>query len=118
MKATLTFTPTGGVEGLYTEVIPLAELGTLHIERWTTIEFNNVTEKWEVKRVTDTGAVDPTVLFTHASRETCLHWEQGRFAEPESDSDSAANPSSQGNHTTYPVTNQTNEHQKSHEENI
>lgn len=80
MKATLTFTPAGSVEGLYTEAIPLATLGALHIERWTAIEFNNDTEQWEVKRVTQTGDIDPTVLFTHASRETCLRWEHGMFA--------------------------------------
>jgi hypothetical protein len=117
MKAVLNFTPAGNVEGLYTEVIPLAELGALHIERWTVIEFNNGTERWEVKRVTETGAVDPTVLFSHASRETCLRWEHGMFAESEGESGAAANhPSTLTGPVTSPVIN--NRHQESNEETI
>ena len=75
----LTFTPSGEVVGLYTEVIPLTELGTLHIERWTLLEFNNTTEEWEVKRLTKEGLPDPTVLFSHSSRQACLHWEHWQF---------------------------------------
>lgn len=83
---TLTFTPTGEVVGLYTEVIPLTELGSLHIERWTLLEFNNSTEEWEVKRLTRNGQTDPTVLFSHPSRQACLHWEHGQFnGEPDDD---------------------------------
>ena len=74
---TLTFTPEGTVVGLYTEIIPLNELGSLHIERWTVLEFNNASEEWEVKRLTREGHPDPTVLFSH--RQACLHWEQWQF---------------------------------------
>jgi hypothetical protein len=75
----LTFTPEGEVVGLYTEIIPLTELGTLHIERWTVLEFNNHEEEWEVRRMTKAGHPDPTVLFSHPSRQACLHWEQWQF---------------------------------------
>lgn len=76
MNATiLTVTPSGRVLGLYTEVIPLSELGALHIERLTTIEFNNATQEWEVKSTTMAEHTCP-VLFCHESRQRCLDWEQ------------------------------------------
>ena len=69
----LTFAPGGVVTGLYTETIPLGELGALHIERLTTIEFNDTTQKWEV---TDQQG---TRLFADQSRAVCLEWEHRHF---------------------------------------
>ena len=69
----LTFQPGGTVTGLYTEAIPLAALGALHIQRLTSIEFNDSTQQWEVK---DRAG---TLLFAHPSREQCLTWEHRRF---------------------------------------
>lgn len=89
----LTFTPTGEVVGLYTEVIPLTELGSLHIERWTVLEFNNSTEEWEVKRLTRDGLPDQTVLFSHPSRQACLHWERWLFDGGHVDDDLTYRPS-------------------------
>jgi hypothetical protein len=74
MKASvLTFKPDGIVVGLYTEAIPLTEIGALKINRLTAIEFNDSVQSWEVK---DRAG---TVLFSDASRERCLEWEHERF---------------------------------------
>ena len=70
MKTTLRFTPGGYIDCLHTEVIDLRALGRLHVARATDICFRDTTQEWEVHDA-DTG----TVLFTHSSREQCLHWE-------------------------------------------
>ena len=69
----LTVELTGIITGLYTEAIPLAELGALSIQRLTSIEFHDPTQQWEVKD--RAGAL----LFTHPSREQCLAWEHEHF---------------------------------------
>lgn len=67
----------GTVVGLYDETIDLAKIGDLHVERLTTIEFNNDRELWEVKNRKD------EVVYCHASRKACLTWEQDEFATKE-----------------------------------
>jgi uncharacterized protein (DUF1919 family) len=69
----LTIEPGGIVTGLYTETIPLGELGALHIERLTTIEFNEATQQWDVK---DRAGEQ---LFADPSRVRCLEWEHEHF---------------------------------------
>lgn len=71
--AVLTFRPDGDVTGLYTEAIPLTEIGSLRITRATSIEFNNNNQLWELK---DT---EGKVLFENQSRAVCLAWEQEHF---------------------------------------
>ena len=58
---------------LYTELIDLRQLGQLQITRATTIEFNHQASEWEVKDSQN------KLLFHHASRSTCLAWEQQHF---------------------------------------
>ncbi len=74
MIATLTFTPDGLGCGLYTEAIDLSRLGVLHIERATTIEFDNKDQKWRVRDASGRK------LFAAASRQQCLEWEQRHFS--------------------------------------
>jgi hypothetical protein len=68
--AAIIFTPDGLGHGLYTDAIPLGRIGNLHIERATTIEFDNQTQYWRV--------YDPAgfPLFNAPTRELCLEWEQ------------------------------------------
>ena len=73
MSAVLTFKPTGMVFGIYTEAIPLKEIGALKINRMTEIEFNNATQEWEAKDMAG------TVLFSHRSRQACVEWEHQEF---------------------------------------
>ena len=65
----LTVDPSGQALCLYSELIDLQSLGSLEVTRATTIEFNNQTQRWEVK--------DPrgTVLYFSRSRIACLAWE-------------------------------------------
>ena len=73
MLATLTFDNTGLGHGLYTEAIPLQQIGSLEITRATSIEFNHAGQQWEVKDL------EGTILFRNASRSICLAWEHQRF---------------------------------------
>jgi hypothetical protein len=69
----LTITSTGEITGLYTEIIPLTALGSLHVQRLSNVEFNDTAQHWEVK---DQAGV---VVFTHGSRQNCLEWEIQHF---------------------------------------
>ena len=69
----LTFDPDGRGHCLHTDAIPLQSLGTLTVQRATTIEFNASTQQWEVKDAA--GAI----LHSNPSRSCCLAWEMDRF---------------------------------------
>ena len=71
MRSTLRFHPGGHIDCLYTEAIDLHALGRLQVVRATDIRFNHQTQQWGVHDA-DTGKV----LFSHASRNQCLNWEQ------------------------------------------
>ena len=49
MNITISFTPEGTAQCLWTEALPLHQLGRLRITRASNIEFNNGTQHWEVK---------------------------------------------------------------------
>jgi len=68
----ITFAPDGTARGLWTEIVPLQELGRLDIERASTVEFQPSTQKWEVRL----ASRPDTVAFSHSSRQTCLEWER------------------------------------------
>ena len=70
MNIQVSFNPDGTAHCLWTEALPLHELGRLEIHRVTNIEFNNMTQQWEVK---DLGG---KVRFIAKSRAACLEWEQ------------------------------------------
>jgi len=69
VNATLHILPDGTVHGFYTEVINLTALGTLRVERASTIEFDNPAQVW---RVFDRRG---RCLHSSISREDCLRWE-------------------------------------------
>jgi hypothetical protein len=74
MSASVLTIQTGGiVTGLYTEAIPLTEIGALHVERLTSIEFNVKAQQWEVR---DRAG---SLLHANASRVACLEWEHRHF---------------------------------------
>jgi hypothetical protein len=72
MNITISFSPDGTAQCLWTEVLPLHELGRLEITRASNIEFNNATQQWEVKDRRRRGKV----RFISRSRSACLEWEQ------------------------------------------
>ncbi len=69
----LTFDEQGIGHGLYTELIPLQSIGTLQLERASTIEFNPTRQLWEVR---DTAN---QLLYADPSRTLCLQWEIEHF---------------------------------------
>lgn len=70
MNINIQFNPDGTALCLWTEALPLHELGRLEITRASAIEFNNATQQWEV--IDRKGRV----LFIARSRSACLEWEQ------------------------------------------
>jgi len=70
MNVQISFKPDGTAQCLWTEALPLHELGRLEIHRATNIEFNTTTQQWEVK---DRKG---RVRFFSKSRSACLEWEQ------------------------------------------
>ena len=73
ITAVLKFDSAGNMHGLYTEAIDLSSLGALEIVRASSIEFNNQSQQWEVK------SPEGELLFSHPSRQACLHWEHQYF---------------------------------------
>ena len=69
------FAPDGTGRCLWTEAVPLAELGRLEITRASTIEFSATCQQWEVRLASN----PETVAFSHPSRETCLEWERRKL---------------------------------------
>ena len=68
----ITFAPDGTARCLWTEAVPLHELGRLDIHRASTVEFEPLTQQWEVRLASE----PEVVAFSHPSRETCLEWER------------------------------------------
>jgi hypothetical protein len=61
----------GQVRCLYTDALPLAEIGQMEVRRASSIEYNNHTGMWEVVMASDPDHV----VFTHPSRAACVEWE-------------------------------------------
>ncbi len=76
MNINIQFNPNGTAHCLWTEAVPLHELGRLEITRASQIEFNNADQEWEV--IDGKGRV----RFIAKSRSACLEWEQ-RNLQPE-----------------------------------
>jgi hypothetical protein len=72
---TITFALDGTASCLWTEAVPLHELGRLEVHRASMVEFNGATQFWEVRLV----STPDTVAFANASREACLEWESRHF---------------------------------------
>lgn len=68
----ITFAADGIARCLWTEAVPLQELGMLDVQRASQIEFNPNDQVWEVRLFSNPGVV----AFSHSSRAICLHWER------------------------------------------
>ncbi len=66
----ITFAPDGTARCLWTETLPLHELGRLEVHRASTIEFDNNAQQWLVRDRHD------SVRFFSKSRAACLRWER------------------------------------------
>jgi hypothetical protein len=67
----ITFPEDGTATTLWTDHIPLADLGHCRVRRASWIDWNEHTQRWEVRF--DPHADDP--VFSDPSREVCLAWE-------------------------------------------
>jgi hypothetical protein len=70
MNTQISFKPDGTAQCLWTEALPLHELGRLEIHRATNIEFHNSMQHWDV--IDSKGKV----RFIAKSRSACLEGEQ------------------------------------------
>ena len=68
----ITFAADGTARCLWTEAVPLQELGRLQVDRASQVEFNSAAQMWEVRLASNPGVV----AFSHSSRAVCLHWER------------------------------------------
>lgn len=62
----------GTLRCLWNEDIPLAAIGSLTVERASTIEFDHQAQCWQV-------VIDGEAAYSHPSREACLAWEHQHF---------------------------------------
>jgi hypothetical protein len=69
-EISITIAPDGTVQCLWTEALPLRELGRLKLQRACSIEFDNPAQTW---RVFDRRG---RCVYCSPSRETCLAWER------------------------------------------
>jgi hypothetical protein len=60
----------GCVRALWTDAIPLRNLGPCTVERASTVDFNPTSQEWEVR-----VRADRPPLFCHPDRSRCLQWE-------------------------------------------
>ncbi|MGB8166153.1 MAG: hypothetical protein WCF18_01595 [Chthoniobacteraceae bacterium] len=67
----ITFPEDGTATTLWTDHIPLADLGHCRVRRASWIDWNEHRQRWEVRF--DPHADDP--VFSDSSREKCLAWE-------------------------------------------
>jgi hypothetical protein len=75
MNHVITFDDDGTANTLWTDKLPLAELGTMKVKRASWIDFNEGTQQWEVRFDPN----DNAPAFTDPSREACLAWEDAQL---------------------------------------
>lgn len=75
MQLVIQFDPTGQGKCLFTEAVPLHEIGSLDVTRASTVEFSPRWQHWEVKIPGD----PITVLYADSSRDACINWEIEHF---------------------------------------
>ena len=73
MNIIVSFHPDGTAQCLWTEVLPLHELGQHEVRRATNFDFNNTTQQWEV------FDRKGKVRFFAKSRCAWLKWEQQKL---------------------------------------
>jgi len=71
MIAVLDIAPDGTTQCLWNDSLPLAELGSLDVQRASNVEFNAQSQEWEVRLASTPGRV----AFSNPSRATCIAWE-------------------------------------------
>jgi hypothetical protein len=65
------FSADGAGQAVYTEALPLSELGQLSMRRASSVEYNENSQQWQVRFADDHSEV----AFSHESRRACIEWE-------------------------------------------
>lgn len=71
MTIAIDITPDGTARCLWTESLPLADIGRLDVARASNVEFNHASQLWEVRLASNPGRV----AFSDPSRAACIAWE-------------------------------------------
>lgn len=79
LEHVLHFHEDGSIETLHTDLIPLQELGKVHNQRVSSIEWNAKTQQWEVWNTELPDIPEGSPRFTSPSRDACLEWERKEF---------------------------------------
>lgn len=66
------FDPDGTATALWTEALPLADIGSLQVHRASEIEYNNFSEMWECR-------INGEMLCMSRSRQFCLDFEHAHI---------------------------------------
>ena len=86
----LRITPDGRICGLWSDDIPLGDLGPVRVRRASLVEFDNRLQRWTVRPAADTGLVRrllcrllrrpfPRTVHSARSRASALAWEHNNF---------------------------------------
>lgn len=75
LETLLVFTDEGEVTCLWTDAIPLQELGKCEVTRASTVEFNGETGEWDVRWAGD----ESKVVYSNPDRGACIAWEHREF---------------------------------------
>lgn len=71
------FATDGTGKAVYTEALPLAELGPLSMARASSVEFNTAMQQWEVKLTSNPNQT----AYSNQSRAECIRWEVNKLNE-------------------------------------
>lgn len=71
-KITLNFSGSQ-IEGLYHDEILKLNLGTVKMKRWSNVEWNESTQKWEAR------TLKGMLIATNKSRDACIEAERDRY---------------------------------------
>jgi hypothetical protein len=69
------FAPDGTGSAVYTDALPLSDIGQLRMQRASTVEFNEASQEWEVRL----ASAPEVVAYTGPSREGCIAWEVAKL---------------------------------------
>ncbi len=77
MCAVIQFSADGTGKAVYTETLPLSEIGSLAMQRDSTVEFNANNQQWEVRLTSNPEAI----VYSHQLRSECIKWEVNKLNE-------------------------------------
>ena len=75
----LRITPDGRIRGLWSDYIPLGDLGSVHVRRASHVEFDNRLQRWTVRPASRSERISQRVLYQCQARADALAWENKHF---------------------------------------